>query len=466
VAPRPEDRFARPLSAAEDTRVDVPEPRYAKTVDGVSIAYQVVGEGDLDFVFVNSPYLSDIELGWEWPFLSSLLRGLASRGRMIWFDRRGTGLSDAVSGEHLPTIEARIDDLRAVMDAVGSERPILIAMEDGAAQCFLFAATYPERTRALVTFNATVRGLWAPDARWAWTEDQWTKEIEGIERGWGTPEYVQNLISWIFPTRSGDTEFARQYGRLLRHALGKADAIAANRMWRDTDVRHVLPLIQAPTLATDHAQIFSVETEESRYVAGRIPGAIFAELERPDLDWAEFFAHFDHFIASLREEEAEFDRMLATVLFTDIVGSTERIATMGDRAWHQLIEDHHAIVRAMIGRYRGKEIETAGDGFFATFDGPARGVRCAGAIIEAVRPLGLELRAGLHTGEVETIGENVRGITVHIGARVGALAGPSEIMVSQTVKDLVAGSGLAFQDAGEHELKGIPERWHLYRVRE
>jgi class 3 adenylate cyclase len=446
--------------------VDVPETRYAKTVDGVSIAYQVVGEGDLDFVYVNSPYLSDIELGWELPFLSTILRGLASRGRLIWFDRRGAGLSDAVSGERLPTIEARIDDLRAVMDAVGSERPILVAMEDGAAQCFLFAATYPERTRALITINATVRGLWAPDAPWAWTEEQWRDEIEGVERGWGTPEYVQSLVSWIMPTRSDDTEFVRGYGRLLRHALSKADAVAANRMWRDTDVRHVLPLIQAPTLVTDHAHIFSVELEESRYVAGRIPGAHFAELERSDLDWAELFVHLDRFISSLREEEAEFDRMLATVLFTDIVGSTERIATMGDRGWHQLVEDHHAVVRAMIGRHRGSEVDTAGDGFFATFDGPARAVNCARAIIEGVKPLGIEVRAGVHTGEVETIAGKIGGMGVVIGSRIGAKAGGSEVLASQTVKDLTAGSGLVFEDAGEHELKGVPDRWHLYRVRE
>jgi class 3 adenylate cyclase len=447
-------------------RVDVPESRYTKTVDGVSIAYQVVGEGDLDFVYVNSPYLSDIELGWELPFLSSMVQGLASRGRLIWFDRRGAGLSDAVSGERLPTIEARIDDLRAVMDAVGSERPILVAMEDGAAQCFLFAATYPERTRALVTVNATARGLWAPDAPWAWTEEQWTDEIEGIERGWGTPEYVRSLVSWIMPTRSDDTEFVRGYGRLIRHALGKADAVAANRMWRDTDVRHVLPLIQAPTLVTDHAHIFSVELEESRYVAGRIPGAHFAELERSDLDWAEFFAYLDRFISSLREEEAEFDRMLATVLFTDIVGSTERIATMGDRGWHQLVEDHHAVVRAMIGRHRGSEVDTAGDGFFATFDGPARAVKCARAIIEGVKPLGIEIRAGVHTGEVETIAGKIGGMAVVIGSRIGAKAGGSEVLASQTVKDLTAGSGLLFEDVGEHELKGVPDRWHLYRVRE
>ena len=444
--------------------MDIPEPRYAKTADGVTIAYQVVGEGDPDIVFVNSPYLSDIELGWEFPFLAPLLRGLASRGRLTWFDRRGAGLSDAVCGEPLPTIESRMEDIRAVMDAVGCERPIVIGMEDGAAQCFLFAATYPERTGALVTFNATVKGLWAPDAPWAWTEEQWTKEIEGVEQGWGTREYAQDLLAWLMPTRSSDTDFVREYGRLLRHALGKIDAIAANRMWRDTDVRHVLPQIQAPSLVTDHAHLHSVEPEESRYIAGRIPGASFAQLERPDLDWSEFFSHFDRFIASLQEEEAEFDRVLATVLFTDIVRSTERVATLGDRAWHQLIEDHHAIVRAMLGRYRGREVDTAGDGFFATFDGPARGVRCAQQIVKAVELLGFQIRAGLHTGEVRTIDRKAGGLGVVIGSRVGAMSAPGEILVSQTVRDLTVGSGLTFVDVGEHELKGVPDRWHLYRV--
>lgn len=235
-------------------------------------------------------------------------------------------------------------------------------------------------------------------------------------------------------------------------------------MWRDTDVRHVLPLIQAPTLVTDHADIHSVEPEESRYIAGRIPGASFAQLERPDLDWSEFFSHVDRFIASLREEEAEFDRVLATVLFTDIVGSTEHASTMGDRAWHQLVEDHHSIVRAMLGRYRGTEVDTAGDGFFAIFDGPARGVRCAQQIVKAVELLGFQIRAGLHTGEVRTIDRKAGGLAVVIGSRIGSMASQGEILVSQTVRDLTVGSGLTFEDIGEYELKGVPDSWHLHRV--
>jgi class 3 adenylate cyclase len=235
-------------------------------------------------------------------------------------------------------------------------------------------------------------------------------------------------------------------------------------MWRDTDVRRLLPLIQAPTLVFHHARLHREPVEEARYVARHIPGARFVELERADLSWTEFFAHLDPFLASLQAEEKEFDRTLATVLFTDIVGSTEKSAELGDTAWKGLLDEHNATVRAMIGRYRGREVKTMGDGFFATFDGPARGVRCAQAIVEGTRDLGIEVRAGLHTGEVTLDGGDVAGLGVVIGARVGATAMPSEVLVSQTVKDLVAGSGLSFEDAGEHELKGVPDRWHLYRV--
>jgi class 3 adenylate cyclase len=239
--------------------------------------------------------------------------------------------------------------------------------------------------------------------------------------------------------------------------------MAAERMWFETDLRHVLPVIQAPSLLIYDPMIQVSPEEEVRYVAQHIPGGAFVAISGTP-DWAEYFDHLDRFLASLTHEDAEFDRVLATVLFTDIVGSTEHATDMGDRAWHELLERHHATVRAMLGRFRGREISTAGDGFLATFDGPARAIRCASAIVDAVQTLGLEIRAGLHTGEIELLGDDIRGIAVHIGARVGALAGPNEVLVSQTVKDLVAGSGLVFEDAGEHELKGVPDRWRLYRV--
>jgi class 3 adenylate cyclase len=443
----------------------MPETRYATTADGVAIAYQLDGEGELEIVMMNSAWTSNVELSWESVLIEPVRRGLAARGRFVYLDRRGTGLSDPVSKEHPPTLEARMDDIRAVIDAVGFERPVLYGWEDATAQCFLFAATYPERVRAIIAGNAMSRGRWTPESPWLWTDDQWAKELSEIERSWGTPGFVQAQAEGLMPDFARDPAFVRTYGRLLRNSMSRADALVSDRMWRDTDVRHVLPLIQAPTLVFHHAQIHSEAAEEARYVARHIPGARFVEIEREDLSHrAEFFAHLDRFFASLQAEERELERTLATVLFTDIVRSTEKSAELGDAAWKGLLDEHDSTVRAMIGRYRGREIKTMGDGFLATFDGPARGVRCAQAIVEGTRVLGIEVRAGLHTGEVTQNGDDVAGLGVVIGARVGATAGPSEVLASQTVKDLVAGSGLQFEDAGEHELKGVPDRWHLYRV--
>jgi class 3 adenylate cyclase len=444
--------------------VDIPKVRYATTADGVSIAYQLAGDGPIEIVHVESAWTSNVDLGWEWPLGASFRRGITARGRAAWFDRRGAGLSDSVSGERLPTLEARMEDIRAVMDAAGLEHPVLVALEDGTSLCFLFAATYPQRTRALVAVDAVSRGLWAPEAPWLWTEEQWAEEMAMVERGWGTEEFFQDRAELMMPEFSRDPEFTRAYGRVARNSLSKADALAAESMWRDTDVRDALPLIQAPALICHHARILSEEADESRYVADHIPGARFVQLQRPDLDWAEFFAHLDPFLASLEAEDAEFDRVLATVLFTDIVDSTAQAAAMGDRAWGDVRNRHDAVVRAQIARYRGRKIKTMGDGFLATFDGPARAIRCADAIVAGMAPLGIEIRAGLHTGEVTLAGDDVAGLGVAIGARVGAIAGPSEVLVSQTVKDLVAGSDLRFEDAGEHELKGVPDRWRLYRV--
>ena len=267
-----------------------------------------------------------------------------------------------------------------------------------------------------------------------------------------------------FPTRADDPEFIRGYARIMRHSMRRVDALAADRMWRDMDVRPILPSIQAPTLVMHYSEDRTESVEEGRYIADHIPGAVFVELPGADHGASVDITHIDRFLASLRAEEAAFDRVLASVLFSDIVGSTDRASTIGDRAWRELVERHHATVRALLGRFRGTEVDTAGDGFFATFDGPARAIRCARAIVEAVKPLGVEVRAGVHTGEVETIDGKIGGIAVNIGARVAGLAQPSEVLVSQTVKDLVAGSGLVFQDAGVHELKGVPDRWRLYRV--
>jgi class 3 adenylate cyclase len=446
--------------------VEIPEVRYATTSDGVSIAFQVVGSGPPDIVFIDSAYASNVELVWEWPPVASFLRSLAKRGRLILFDRRGTGLSDKVSTDRLPTLEARMDDIRAVMDAAGTDRAVLIGFEDGAALCFLLAATFPDRVAALVGYQAASRGSWAPDAPWLLTEEAWEEWFRHVERDWGTREFVYALVEETFPSRLADAGFARAYWRLVRQSVTKADAIAIDRMWMDTDVRHVLPTIQAPTLIAYTSAIHAVPgtAEESRYVASRIPGAVLAETETTDVDLEVALPAIDRLLASIRDEEAQFDRVLATVMFTDIVGSTTKATELGDRAWREVVERHHATVRAMLGRYRGIEVDTAGDGFFATFDGPARAVRCARSIVEAIHPLGIDIRAGVHTGEVETIDGKVGGIAVMIGARIGGLAGPADVWASSTVKDLTAGSGLLFENAGEHELKGVPDRWRLYRV--
>jgi class 3 adenylate cyclase/pimeloyl-ACP methyl ester carboxylesterase len=444
--------------------VDLPETRYARTADLVSVAYQVVGEGPVDIVFAVPAFVSNMEIAWEWPPLAAVFRALAERGRLLLFDRRGTGLSDSVAGERLPTLEARMDDIRAVLDAAGSHRAVLYGWEDGAALCCMFAATYPERTRAVVLVGAAATGARSPETPWQFTEEEWESEIARVEATWGTPELVAHFAELVIPSHLDDEEVVRGYGRLMRHSLTRDAAVSAERMYRDTDVRRVLSAIQAPTLVMHSANDRIEPIAEGRYIAEHIPGAAFVELPGDDKYLGYDHSHLDRFLASLQAEEADFERVLATLLFTDVVDSTARAAELGDFGWRALVERHHATVRALLGRYRGNEIDTAGDAFFATFDGPARAVRCALAVAEAVHTLGLEVRCGLHTGEVQLIDGKVGGIAVNIAARVAALAAPSEVLVSQTVKDLVAGSGLLFEDAGEHELKGVPDRWKVFRV--
>jgi class 3 adenylate cyclase/pimeloyl-ACP methyl ester carboxylesterase len=448
-----------------------PETRYAKASDGAHIAYQVVGEGPVDFVNVTPSWTSDLEYGWEFEFTADWWSWMRSRGRLVLIDRRGTGLSDPLTGGGLPTLDASMEDIRTVMDAVGIERAILVGGEDGAAHCLLFAATYPTRTAALILVAPTPCGHWAPEATWAWTDDQQQEWLEKIEAGFGSFEFFRDVTALVWPWKAGDEAFTRAYGRMVRHSVSPSAAIAVDQMSYETDVRDVLPQVQAPTLVIHFTGDQVVPIGGGRYLASHIPGAILVEQPGNEDAWwpgsppsAGIDVAVDRFLASLKDEEAEFDRVLATVMFTDIVRSTERAVQVGDHAWRDLLGRHHAVVRAMIGRYRGREVVTAGDGFLATFDGPARAIRCARAITEAVHPLGLEVRAGVHTGEIETVGDDVRGIAVHIGARVAALAGPSQVLVSQTVKDLVAGSGLVFEDAGEHALKGVPDPWRLYRV--
>ncbi len=450
--------------------METPRTRYAKTVDGVNIAYQVRGDGPVDLIYARG-WTQNLEIVLEGPRSGAWFGGLASISRLILFDKRGTGLSDRTV---TPDLEIRADDLRAVLDAAGSDRAVVMGDADGGALAVFFAAIHPERVQALILNGAYARAAWAPDYPIGQKEEDFLADREDTARRWGTIEFAQEWVDRQAPSLSNDTEYVEWFAKTLRHGASPAAELEFEDMWRAIDVRSVLGSVQAPTLviATPGAGDLVKGTGDvarERYLVERIPGAKYVEIPGRDLiiehtNPGLLLDEIERFIRSVSAEEREIDRVLATVLFTDIVGSTERASTLGDAAWRDLLERHHRTVRAMIGRYRGREINTAGDGFLATFDGPARGVRCAQAIAEAVHPLGLEVRAGLHTGEIDVTGDDVQGIAVHIGARVGALAGPSEVLVSQTVKDLVAGSGLSFEDAGEHELKGVPDTWRLYRV--
>jgi class 3 adenylate cyclase len=438
--------------------VDVPEIRYAKSGD-VSLAYVVSGTGSFDLVFVHG-FVGNLETAWEQPLRVGFLERLGSFARVIEFDRRGTGLSDRV--REVPTLETRMDDLRAVMDAANSERAAVVATFEAASMAALYAATYPERVAALVLYNPVAKGVWAPDYPFAPAEDEWRAELAEIRDRWGEPQFFAEFARAIAPSRADDPTFLAWYAKVLRTGASPGAALAIRRMARDVDIRDVLPSIPVPTLVMHLAR----HADEGRYVAERIPGA--RRVEIAGLDTMFFLApgiddELERFVKSVWGA-AEPETVLSTVLFTDVVGSTERAAELGDRRWAELIASHHALVRRQLDRFRGRELDTAGDGFFASFDGPARGIRCACAITESVRELGLEVRAGLHTGECELIGEKIGGIAVNIGARVASEAGPGEVLVSSTVKDLVTGSGIRFLDRGSVELKGVPGRWQLFAV--
>jgi class 3 adenylate cyclase len=448
--------------------VEPTEPRYAEAADGTHIAYSVMGQGPIDVVYAFG-YLSNIDADGEVPFHTAFRQRLASFARLILFDRRGTGLSDRTGLEDAGALEGGMDDIRAVMDAAGSQRALLFAVQDGGMVSVLFAASHPDRILGLVLWNPEPRQLWSDDYPWGWTDQQWAERAQMLRATWGSPEYADRILRSAAPHVDFDRSTIERAARMFRAAASLGSALAIDRAMRDADVRAVLPSIQVPTLVLHSANEDSVG--QADYTASMIPGA--ERVEIPADEWLPFWASADpvideirRFVQRIRHEEAVLDRVLATVLFTDIVGSTSRAAELGDRAWSGLVERHHGVVRAMLRRYRGSEVDTAGDGFFALFDGPARGVRCAVAICRAVEALGLQVRAGLHTGEVETIDSKAGGMAVNIGARVGGLAGAGEVLVSSTVKDLVVGSDLSFEDAGEHELKGVPDRWRLYRVTE
>ena len=442
------------------------ETRYARSGD-VSIAYQVTGEGAFDVVRVP-PFVSHVELEWQVPRGADFQRRLASFCRLIRFDKRGTGMSDRVSG--VPNLETRMDDVRAVMDAAGSERAALFGHSEGASMCILFAATYPERCWALVLAGGYPRRSWAPDYPWGLREEDYAEQAEEMRR-WGTPEHSLELAAGLAP--SADDENQRALATMIRNAASPGAAAALQAMNKEIDVRDVLPTIRVPTLVVNRQGETPLIAEGSRYIAERVPGA--RHVEFPGTDHAIFAASYEPILEEIQtfladaweqraEAEEEPDRVLATVLFTDIVGSTSKAAELGDARWRELLGEHHAAIRRQLTRFRGTELDTAGDGFFARFDGPARAIRCACAITEAVTELGIEVRAGLHTGECELVEGKVGGIAVHIGARVAKEAGPSEVLVSSTVKDLVAGSGLEFAERGTAELKGVPGEWRLFAV--
>jgi pimeloyl-ACP methyl ester carboxylesterase len=439
-----------------------PETRYAKS-GGLNIAYQVVGEGPFDLLHIPG-FVSNVDLMWEEPLLARFLERLASFSRLIQFDKRGTGMSDRVSPDRLPTLEERMDDARAVLDAAGSERAAILSHSEGGNLAVLFAATYPERTRALVTTGIFAKRVWSDDYPWAPTPAERGRAIEAVERDWGVDAGLESLA----PSIVGDSAFGERLATYLRRSASPGDAAALFRMNTDIDVRAVLPTIRVPTLIVHRSGDRDANVEEGRWISRQIPGAQFVELPGDDhLPWVGdadgLLDEVQAFLTGVRPGPLH-DRVLSTVLFTDVVASTDHAREAGDRRWRAILDEHHARVRRELDRFRGREIDTAGDGFFASFDGPARAVRAACAIRDSVRSLGIEIRAGLHTGECELMqGGKIGGIAVHTGARVAAAAAAGEVMVSSTVRDLVAGSGIVFDDRGVEELKGVGA-WRLYAV--
>ena len=438
----------------------MPETRYAKRGDSY-IAYQVMGTGPFDLVLVPG-FISHLDLQMEQPALVSFFSRLTRFCRLIKFDKRGTGLSDRVSG--IPTLEERMDDVRAVMDAANSSRAALFGFSEGGPMSILFCATYPQRTSALVLYGSMARYAWAPDNPWGRTEEQLAARLTSIEQTWGQGKSVDLFC----PSLSRDEEMRKYFGRLERASASPGAAQTILRMNHQIDVRRLLPMIQVPTLVIHRTGDLPVSVEHGRYMGREIRGAKYVEFPGADhLPWVgdtnsimseiETFLTTDHHATDIDP-----DRVLASVLFTDIVGSTELAGKLGDRAWLKLLDDHHKAVRQQVDRYRGREIDTAGDGFLAAFDGPARAVRCGQAITGAVKDLGVQVRAGVHTGECERAGKKLAGIAVHIGARVMSLARPNEVLVSSTVRDLVAGSGLHFESRGSHVLKGVDGEWNLF----
>ncbi len=436
--------------------MEIPEVHYAKTPDGIYLAYQTVGDGPVDLVW-QLDIFGNVDIIWG-TALGRWFAQLAAFSRLILHDRRGTGLSSRTVPP--PDLETRVADLGVVLDAVASERPVLGGGFDAGAPNVMFAGSHPERVHSLVWWEPQPRNTWAPDFPWGVDDAYLERSAKVTAELWGTAGFGPAFVA-LEDTVGHElsAEDAADLSRMARHTVTPEVAIELDRMWEETDVRAIVPSVTAPTLL-----LASVNQEIAQFVASQMADATLRTLPgTPDLDDPAVIGAIREWVGAA-PTAPDLDRVLATVLFTDIVGSTERLAELGDEAWRSLLAQHDERARGEIERHRGRFVNSTGDGLFATFDGPARAVRCAQAIGAAVGDLGIRIRAGVHTGEVILEAGDVRGIAVHVGARVAALAGAAEVLVSQTVKDLVVGSGLAFQDAGEHELKGVPDRWHLYRV--
>jgi class 3 adenylate cyclase/pimeloyl-ACP methyl ester carboxylesterase len=440
----------------------IPATHYVKS-DDVHVAYQVLGEGPLDLLWVPG-FVSHIEAAWQSPEIAAFIRRLASFCRLIMFDKRGTGMSDR--GSQIFTLEQRMHDVRAILDEIGSERAALFGVSEGGPMSLLYAATYPERTTALILYGSYAKRSWAPDYPFGWKDEQWDRVLGNIEHNWGTPQ-GRSIAMWA-PSLLDKPDAAARLASYFRAAASPGAAAAIMKMNREIDVRDILPTIRTPTMILHRTADRVSEIGHARYMARNISDAKLIELPGVDhVYWTDggkaIIDHIEQFLTGRRQAHQS-ERVLATVLFADIVSSTERAVKLGDDPWRELLEKFYLKVRDVLQQYRGREINTSGDGFLAAFDGPARAVRCAGAIRDAVRSLGLEVRCGLHTGECEIVGADLAGIAVHIGARVAGLAEPGEVLVSQTVRDLVAGSGLAFEARGTHVLKGVPSEWCLFRA--
>lgn len=442
---------------------DTPETRYVKS-DEVYVAYQVLGDGPFDLLFVPG-FVSNIEASWRSPEQSAFFRRLASFCRLILFDKRGTGMSDRGAQDF--TLEQRMHDVQAILDAIGSKQAALFGVSEGGPMSLLYAATYPQRTSALALYGSYAKRSLAPDYPFGWNDQEWARVIEDIEKNWGSPQSLS--VGARTGGGSGDDPLrADRLAAYFRASASPGAAAAIMRMNREIDVRHILPVTRVPTLVVHRTSDPVIEVGHARYLAQHIPGASLIELPGQDHtpwlgDQDAIIDAVEHFLTGAHRAR-EPERVLATVLFADIVGSTQHVAAMGDKPWRKLLHEFYRRVRDVLQNYRGRQINTAGDGFLAAFEGPARAIRCANALNNSVQSLGLKVRCGIHTGECELIGDDLAGIALHIGSRVAGLAAPGEILVSQTVRDLVAGSGLAFQDRGIHQLKGVPEEWRLFQA--